>query len=188
MGRTGVLAGMDQTTGGDEPCTHYLWIATMDNTERIKTMDIRRVVYELKQRWGVPVDLYRVTIGEPDYQTGDKGVELTKIRIPQAIIGGFALMRKFQYSISFIRANSNFGYGGFFEVGDLFALVEGVTIEQKDFLVVRGKKYNVSRLESPLPDIHMLHLKQTSGEQFRQIHNLDVRSQVDVTQEVDYDI
>lgn len=156
----------------------------MNNTERIKTQDVRRVLYELKQRWGVPVDLYKVTVGEPDYQTGDKGVSLTKIVIPQAVVGDFKLMRKFQYSISYIRANSNFGYGGFFEVGDIFVLVDGVSVAEKDFMVVGGKKFNVSEVQSLLDDTHMLHLKQTSGEVFSQIHDLYVRSQLDVVQEI----
>ncbi len=160
----------------------------MNQTERIKTQELRRVIYELKQRWGVPADLYKVTVGVPDLETGDSGVTLQKIVIPQMVYGGFTFMKKFQYSISFIRANSNFSYGGFFEVGDIFALVTGVDINDKDYIVVGNKKYNTQKSDQLTDDIWMLHLRQTTGQQFGQIYDMYVRSQVDVEQEISYGI
>ncbi len=158
----------------------------MNQTERIKTQEFRRIVYELKQRWGVPADLYRVTVGEPDLETGDTGTSIEKISIPQLISGGYSFMKKFQYTISYVRANSNFTYGAFFEVGDMFAVVTDVVVGDKDYIIFRGQKYNMQTINPVCEDIYLLHLRQTTGELFGQIHDVFVRSQVDVEQEVDY--
>lgn len=161
----------------------------MNQTERIKSQELRRIIYELRQRWGVPADLYKVTAGEPDLETGDSGTTIQKIVVPQLVSGGFSFMRKFQYSISYIRANSNFGYGGFFEIGDIFAIVDcGLTIEQKDYLVVNNKKYNMQEIILLCDGIYMLHARQTTGETFGQIYDVYVRSQLNVEQEIDYGI
>src|SRR5688572_27200031 len=113
----------------------------MGQTERIKLQELRRVLYELRQRYGVPGDFYKVTVGTPDIEAGTKDISITKTVIPQMVIGDFTFMRKFQYSIAFIKANANFGYGGYFEIGDAFVLITGVTgIEQKDYIVYDNKR------------------------------------------------
>lgn len=156
----------------------------MNQTERIKTQELRRIIYELKQRWGVPADLYRVTVGEPNLDTGDTGVTIQKTNVPQLISGGYTFMKKFQYTISYVRANSNFTYGAFFEVGDVFAIVTDVAIGDKDYIVLRGKKYNMQTIDVLCDDVYLLHMRQTTGEEFSQFFDMYVRSQVDVEQEV----
>jgi hypothetical protein len=158
----------------------------MNQTERIKSVDIRRILYELRQRWGVPVDYYTVNVGTPDIESGRRYNTISKTHLPDVIIGSYTLMRKFQYSISFIRANSNFSYGGHFEVGDSFAIVTGVTPKQKDYIVYRNKRHNIKEIIQQLDeDIYALHLRVTSGEPFNQIHDVFVRSTLAVEQEID---
>lgn len=157
----------------------------MNQTERIKTQELRRVIYELRKRWGVPADLYKVSVGEPNLDTGDNGITIQKIYIPELLCGGFTFFRQFQR----VTQGGNFQYGGFFEVGDLFVvLMANTTIAENDYFVVRKLKYNIKMIHQMIDDIHLLHLRQTSGEQFSQIYDLFVRSSITVDQEITHDL
>lgn len=161
----------------------------MNQTERIKRKFLSRILYEYRQRFGVPADLYKVSVGTPNYETGNKSVTLSKIKIPQLITLTANAIKKFEYDISYIKANSNFAYGGFYTPNDRFMIVDGVyldgqTIQQEDYIVYNEQKYSMQRIETlDAESGYMLHTRSTIGEQFNQIHEVYVRSIIEVEQE-----
>ncbi len=167
----------------------------MNQTERIKRKGIKEALYAFRETHGVPADLYLVTVGTPDFETGDKSVTVTKISIPQFITGSVALMKKFEYDISYIKANSNFAYGGFFEVGDRFGIVDGTylydqngkfrEIKQEDYIVYDGKRYDPKRiLKLDAESGYLLHLRMVKGAAFKQIHEQFVYDTLSIEEDI----
>ena len=75
-----------------------------------------------------------------------------------------------EYDLSFVAANKNFTYGAFFEIGDRWAIIDGLylpkgfEISENDYVVYAAKRYDLQRWDvldgqSGL----LLHLRHVSG-------------------------
>lgn len=166
----------------------------MNPTEQIKRNYIRQILYEYRLRYGVPAELYLASVGEPNYETGEKEVSIQRIDMPQLVTESVDLIRKFEYDISFIKANSNFAYGAFFEVGDRFAIIDGiflngVEIHQNDYIVYNRKRYDPKKIQKLDGDTgYLLQLRSVEGQEFNQIFHQFVRSSITVEQEIDIEL
>lgn len=82
-----------------------------------KVRFLRSTIYKLKRRFGTNAIFKRISDKEDtDYTTGvipDHYVDEKKVR--NVILLPFALTRNFSYDLSYIAANKNFTYGGFYD-------------------------------------------------------------------------
>lgn len=149
-------------------------------------------LYALERKWGVPADLYHLNSSTPNYETGKSVVDRTKIHLPKLITHQVDSLHKFEYDLSFLAANKNFTYGGFYAPGDRIAVIcaqripSEVKIELHDYIVLSGIRYNLQRIQRL--DFHagwILHLRNTPGEKPFQVIERAVWSRVTPTQEIE---
>lgn len=113
---------------------------------------IRRVVYSLKQRYGLPLTLYTTVDSVVDLETGVKSVTKTVYAVKRSILLPIEIVRKFAYDLSFVAANKNFTYGGFFDKGastfilDRKDLPETYIFKLGDYLTYGEKRYNIKNI------------------------------------------
>lgn len=115
---------------------------------------VKQVLYKLKRAYGYPVTLYRLGAQEINVESGAITTVKTKHRIAKAVILPSALARKFSYDLSYIAANKNFSYGGFYDVGSRLIVIDGkdlprgFELQQDDYLVHDKKAYQLTGVEA----------------------------------------
>lgn len=108
----------------------------------------RKVVYKLKQQYGRPAGLYSYQDVTTNYDTGATTKTYTIHEIRRVVILNSIVKRDFVYDLSYIAANKNFTYGGFFDTGERQVLIDkkdlaNITIEEKDHLLIDDERYEV---------------------------------------------
>lgn len=162
----------------------------LTKVERVKRREMRLMLYSLERKWGVPADLYKITVGTPNFETGGKATTLAKYHIPKFITHGVQFDQKFEYDLSFLAANKNFTYGGVYQPGDRFAIVNseslnGVVLDMKDYFVYGGLRYAIQRLQQIDYKVGwFVHLRHTPGTTPNQVHERAVWSRVTSTQDI----
>lgn len=92
--------------------------------EAIKRRELRKQLYSLGHRFGVPAEVYSLVDGIFNPATGKKTSEsYTRFLLRKFISFSVTYAAKFEYDLSFIAANKNFTYGAEFEVGDRVAII-----------------------------------------------------------------
>jgi len=86
---------------------------------------IRRVIYSLKKTLGFPVSILVLASIDQDLQTGEIDHSDRVINIRRAVIATAKEVRDFAYDLSFIAANKNFTYGGFFDISQRIMILDG---------------------------------------------------------------
>ena len=76
---------------------------------------ISRILYRLKRRYGVTVDIVWRESSVTNRETGAKTVTKDSVRVDRMIVLPSELHREFSYDLAFIAAAKNFTYGGFFD-------------------------------------------------------------------------
>jgi len=115
--------------------------------------NIRKVVYRLKWLYGFPVDIYREIQGTYDPETGRRIIERLKYHVDRMIILPASYHRDVFQSISFIKANSNFIYGGDIELDDRQFIIDAkdlpvdFVLGEEDYLVWENKQYKIMKLD-----------------------------------------
>lgn len=85
---------------------------------------IRRSLYRLKLRYGQPMSITVKLSQATDVETGDQTNSSTTFSIHRAIVLPNVFKRDFDYDLSYLAANKNFTYGGFFDAGTRTLLVD----------------------------------------------------------------
>ncbi len=83
------------------------------------------VLYSLKRKYGTPARIRRLKTVANDIETGVQDKVYDIIDIKRAILMPEEMIRKFLYDLSFIAANKNFTYGGFFDNVSRIILIDG---------------------------------------------------------------
>ncbi len=123
----------------------------MVRTELIKRRRVQTLLHILGRSYEVPAQVYKVTVGTPNYDTGSKSVTRAVHNI-RTITFEAARLRKFEYDIGYLAANKNFTYGGFYEQGDRVMIVDrrrivsGLELEQKDYFIYHGQRYDIQKI------------------------------------------
>ncbi len=114
--------------------------------------EIKRVIYRLKREWGTPMTLKRETTS----LNVDTGVETPTVTATVTLPRGILLPRKlstdFSYDLSYIAANKNFTYGGFFGKTTRLVLLDAqdlgsYTVAKGDHVVVNSKRYTIDAID-----------------------------------------
>ena len=80
-----------------------------------RNRELRRAIYALKREHGQAITLCRTVNNDTNFTTGRNSEDLVRINIRRAIFLPARAFRDFAYDLSFIAANKNFTYGGFFD-------------------------------------------------------------------------
>jgi hypothetical protein len=149
---------------------------------------VRRELYSLARRWGVPAQVYRQEDGTFDVEKGTN-VPVTTITNLRHFISWTANQTvKFSYDIAFLAANKNFTYGGFYEVGDRLAIItwqDPVDLRSQDYIMYEGVRYNIISFEKIDFELgYLLHLRSTKDQPGYQVIEKTVTHWLDFTQTV----
>lgn len=79
---------------------------------------ISRVLYRLKRRYGLPLDIVWRESSTVNRETGEKTVVKDSLRVERAIPLPSVIQREFAYDLAYIAAGKNFTYGGFFDTSE----------------------------------------------------------------------
>lgn len=110
---------------------------------------VRRTIYALKRAFGKPVTICRTQNDTLNVSTGLQGADLVKCNIRRAVPLPANALRSFAYDLSFIAANRNFTYGGFYDHKVQLILVDwrdvasGFTVDNNCYLIVDDKRVEV---------------------------------------------
>ena len=114
---------------------------------------IRVIIYRLKRQYGLPVQIKQQLSISNNIETGDITRSFRTITIKRGILLPRDAMSKFSYDLSYIAANKNFTYGGFYDVNsrtmiiDVKDLPTGTTLTTEDVVIFESRRYSVSKLE-----------------------------------------
>ena len=136
---------------------------------RLKMM--RGVIYRLKRGYGLPITVHREIQSDADLATGKRTVVREATRVQRAILLPTLAHKEFKYDIGYLKANSNFTYGGLFSsavrlvVLDKKELPAGYVITATDdfYVVYKHQRYaikSVTELEVPA---YFIAMEFTSG-------------------------
>ncbi len=152
---------------------------------------IRDTIYALKREYGYSGSLYVETFST-NLSTGAKVRTATPYVIKKVIILPSNWQRKFAYDLSFVAANKNFTYGGFFDadtrnfIVDCADLPKNFEITLDHVLIIGTKRYVLSSVQ--LVDdqgIWLLSGKSLRGELPGQVISIAVQDDVTSTEDTD---
>lgn len=118
------------------------------NRIRVNT-ELRDLVYTLRQEFGECVDLYQRVSINPNYISGNPGIQEKKIKLPKVPVLTGDLARDFLYNRAYMVANKNFTYGAYMDeehrtiIIDAKYLPQGYVYNADDFCIIRGNRYKV---------------------------------------------
>lgn len=114
---------------------------------------ISGVLYRLKRRYGVMLNLVHRTSSTVNRETGEKEVHRDSLRILRAIVLPSQVKREFSYDLAYIAAAKNFTYGGFFDtterriIIDVKDLPADFEIEVGHYVIYDRVRYDVKQVE-----------------------------------------
>lgn len=113
---------------------------------------IRRVVRRLKRNLGLPVYFYQPTSNGTDLKTGQVSRTFNAVSVRRCIVLSSQEAREYVYDLSFIAANKDFTYGGFFDTERRLVIVDvadlnGVVPNNDGYIVYNGRKYLIDKPE-----------------------------------------
>ena len=107
----------------------------------------RNLISKMKRNFGSGVVFRRYTINEQNVTTGKIDKVSVDTNIRRAIVLPIREIRKFIYDISYLAANKNFTYGGFFDVNDRVIIIDKkdllLTPTLNDHVIVDGLLYKL---------------------------------------------
>lgn len=112
-----------------------------------------QVIYPLKRRYGIPATFFRLDSTINDVTTGKQKKFYTRVPVTRIIPLPQNIVRKFIYDLSFIAANKNFTYGGFFDWKQRIILVDGKDLpsgfepDPNDHVEIQGIRESIKKLE-----------------------------------------
>jgi len=113
---------------------------------------IQRVIYILKRQYGFPLIFCRLVEEHLDFDTGKKIPTTIAFQINKVIILPDSLTKKFDYDLSFIAANRNFTYGGFYDTATRHLIIDkrdlhDYEIRTDDYFIYQGERWQVALVD-----------------------------------------
>lgn len=111
---------------------------------------VRQTIYALKRAYPQAVTLCRTTGNSTNLETGLKAETLIKLIVKRAILLPAKNLREFAYDLSFIAANKEFTYGGFYDHKLRLVLIDrrdvvDFTIDNNMHAMISGRRYEVKQ-------------------------------------------
>jgi hypothetical protein len=127
----------------------------------------------LKRRFGTSATFVRIEeTGVTNFTTGEMADNyLEKKDVRNVIFLPFALTRNFSYDLSYIAANKNFTYGGFYDVSTSTIIcdqrdLKGFDLTIDSYVLVDCKRHEVKKIDQAYHDssILIIQIVETKGE------------------------
>jgi len=118
---------------------------------KINNSHLKQFIYNMKQKYGQPLYIYRILSSVADDVTGQKSVEIQSTPIPRAVIVPDNLQRKFAYDLGYLAANKNFTYGGWYDPEAIMIMLENSDFKVlsnlvlDDYILYQGKRYQITK-------------------------------------------
>lgn len=120
-----------------------------------KLRNMRGVIYRLKRGYGLPLSIQYQLSSSVDLETGKMSQDLAEINIRRAILLPATYHKEIKYDIGYLKANSNFTYGGYVTTGRRDVIIDGKDLPKDFTILVRddytiicdGKRYNIKSVE-----------------------------------------
>lgn len=124
---------------------------------------IKDTLYALKQDFGIAATVYRLEQDSVNYATGAKTPTSTPYRVKRLVL----LPLETRILQDFNLVQSNFKYGGGFEIGDRECLIDKrdlpILVNEDDYIVFDSRRYNILQIVD-VQHCYYLHIR-TSKEQ-----------------------
>lgn len=106
------------------------------------------LIYKLKREFGVPLSLRQPVVNVNDVTTGEITRRYNIYKFRRAIVLPGNIARSFVYDLTYVAANKNFAYGGYFDKDTSLVIIDAKDIKGMqigtDWKVVIGQ--NVSEI------------------------------------------
>ena|ERR1019366_8517656 len=143
---------------------------------------MREVLYRLKRSYGQPLSVHYQVSSSVNLETGAKDIGLGSVAIARAILLPADEHKAVKYDIGYLKANSNFTYGGQFTTGirpviiDCKDLPIDFTIRVVDtmFIVYLHKRYEIKSAEIIEGQAYYIVMQETKGSPTFEIHTVKV--------------
>src|SRR3954470_21946365 len=121
-----------------------------------KLRKMRETIYRLKRGYGLPLAIQYQLSSSVDIDTGVIIKDHAKINVSRAVVLPALYHKEFKYDIGYLKANSNFTFGGVITTGRRDVIIDGRDLP-KDFIIqVRDdytiicdeKRYNIKSVEA----------------------------------------
>lgn len=129
----------------------------------------RGIIYRLKRQRGQTISIRQITSVTNDYKTGVVSKTQTITTIKRAIVLPLQDDRIFNYGLTYVAANKNFSYGGYYDSQSRTVIIDrsditfGIT---NDFRMrIKGLEYGVNKIQSTEDDVaYILHVSRVAAE------------------------
>jgi hypothetical protein len=155
---------------------------------------IRKTIYGLKRRFGFPIDIYWEKIGEYNPETGEQPVEWTKYPIRRAVVFPGMVHRDIFYSITFLRANSNFAYGGDIQNDDRQVIIDGgdlpkgFKLTDQHYFVFNNERWDLQKIDVLEDGIsYGIQMRRSRNTPTHQEHDLLLKDKLNLTESMEQD-
>lgn len=118
----------------------------------------KKIVYRLKRQYGLRMSIkYMSASDQYDLETGVVTRTLAEITIRRGILLPQKVIREFSYDLSFIAANKNFTYGGFYQRGQRWVIIDSkdlptdFAINGEMYIVFNSRRYEIKEHDK-IPD------------------------------------
>lgn len=154
-----------------------------------QTRFIRKLLYTLKKNFGFPITFYTITGETLDYETGKKTPTTIYKEVKKVIVLPGDLQRKFEYDLTFVAANRNFTYGGFYDTATRRIIVDAqdlddFKIEMGSYYIWDEKRWEVARVfDLEYKTAYLIIGKLVEGTTRYMIKDINIESTLQLTQQ-----
>lgn len=143
---------------------------------------IKDALYHLKQNYGYTATLIKVLKDETNSETGQRTVTRDVVPIAKCVDLPSSTYRRFWYDMAFLKANTNFTYGGEVSVTDKEILLDARDLKKRevttqDYIIIKHKRYEIAKVYDLEHNLgYLLSLKAAEGTTPYDIIALSVQS------------
>lgn len=152
---------------------------------------LRRLLYDLKRKFGYEGAIYRTTPGSTDLESGDKSVTRVKYSIDRVVVLPFRAESLGFYGSALLKAGREFSYGGFQDQDLKHVLIDGqdlpagFEIRQDDSFVYQHKKFEIVKVEALEQELgYQLLVNHLRGSIPNEVHEVSIYQTLRITQTV----
>lgn len=151
----------------------------MANRTRNSLRYIKQILYELKKRYGLPLDLYHNDTNIINPQTGKRTETKTIYHIKKAIVLPLILALK-----NYAGGTGSFSLANY-EVGDKFVLIDfrdlpdNYIVTLTDYIIVENIRYKLISVENyEIDQTLRIVMREVKGQLPNEIHVVQIRSEI----------
>lgn len=147
---------------------------------------LKEVLYRLKRGYGLPLSVHFQIATSSDVTTGIKTTTWDTIEVGRAVLLPAAEHKALKFDIGYLKANSNFTYGGQYAIGVRQVILErsdlplGFVLKVSDsmHIVFEHKRYELKSVEVLEGLAYYIVMQETKGAEVNEIHVVRVNDRL----------